>query len=250
MDHAMTSEAEASRTAGDIRDYLLRQLNSALRRPGMFGAEIALRLYFDAIAFTDRGERAWAEDRSALRSREAFVSTGVTGAVERALGHRAEDVMASVYAEIAHQHAWLTLDSNLPEATTTACGTGCQPGARRTGATARSSPSSVSRQCSSADPTLATRKRSPTPPPIPAAHSSSSTSGTERSREQAPTGPRSIQSPYCSRPVIAARDSLTGSSSRPPARPDAPNSHRDHSPASNPSARELIRARPACQARP
>lgn len=116
MDHAMTSEAEASRTAGDIRDYLLRQLNSALRRPGMFGAEIALRLYFDAIAFTDRGERAWAEDRSALRSREAFVSTGVTGAVERALGHRAEDVMASVYAEIAHQHAWLTLDSNLPEA--------------------------------------------------------------------------------------------------------------------------------------
>jgi hypothetical protein len=112
----MTSAAEASRTVGDIRDYLLQQLNSALRRPGMFGAEIALRLYFDAIAFTDRSERLWADDLSALRSREAFTSTGVTGAVERVLGYRAEDVMASVYAEIAHQHAWLTLDRNLPEA--------------------------------------------------------------------------------------------------------------------------------------
>src|SRR5262245_43407511 len=112
----MTSDAEASRTAGAIRGYLLQQLNSALRRPGMFGGEIALRLYCDAIAFTDRGERLLAEDLSALQSREACTSTGVTGAVERVLGHRAEDVMASVYAEIAHQHAWLTLDGNLPDA--------------------------------------------------------------------------------------------------------------------------------------
>jgi len=116
MDHVMTSETGASRTAGDIRDYLLRQLNSALRRPGMYGAEIALHLYFDAIAFADRGERRWAEDLSALESRETFLPTGVTGAVERVLGHRAEDVMASVYAEIAHQYAWLTLDNNLPDA--------------------------------------------------------------------------------------------------------------------------------------
>jgi hypothetical protein len=112
----MTSDAGAGRTAGDIRGYLLQQLNSALRRPGMFGGEIALRLYFDAIAFTYCSERLWADDLSALQSREAFVSTGVTGAVERVLGHRAEHVMASVYAEIAHQHGWLTLDSNLPEA--------------------------------------------------------------------------------------------------------------------------------------
>ncbi|MGH3297578.1 MAG: hypothetical protein ACRDP7_37865 [Trebonia sp.] len=100
----------------DIRDYLLRQLNSALRRPEMFGGEIALRLYCDAIAFADRGDQAWAEDLSALRSREAFTSTGVTGAVERVLGHKAADVMASVYAEIARQHAWLTVDNDLPEA--------------------------------------------------------------------------------------------------------------------------------------
>lgn len=116
MDHAMGSQAGTGRTAGDIRGYLLRQLNSALRRPEMFGAETALRLYCDAVAFADRSEHAWAGDLSVLRSREAFASTGVTGAVERVLGHRAADVMASVYAEIAHRNAWLTLDNNLPEA--------------------------------------------------------------------------------------------------------------------------------------
>jgi hypothetical protein len=109
-------ETAASRTADDIRDYLLRQLNSALRRPGMFGGENALRLYFDALAFTDRREQAWAADLSALRSRGAFISTGVAGAVERVLGHRAEDVMASVYAEIARRRAWLTVDHTLAEA--------------------------------------------------------------------------------------------------------------------------------------
>lgn len=82
----------------------------------MYGAETALHLYFDAIAFTDHAERLWASDQAALKSREAFIPTGVTGAVERALGHRADDVMASVYAEIARRHAWLTVDSNLPEA--------------------------------------------------------------------------------------------------------------------------------------
>jgi hypothetical protein len=157
----MASETGTSRTADDIRDYLLRQLNSALRRPEMFGEETALRLYFEALAFTDRAEQAWAEDLSALRSREAFIPTGVTGAVERVLGH------------------------------------------------------------------------------IPTARSSSSTSGTEGSRERALTGPQSTQSPYCSRPVAAARDSLTGLSSRPLARTGAPNSHRDHSPASHPVTGEL-----------
>jgi hypothetical protein len=79
----------------------------------MFGGETALRLYFDALAFVDGYEQLLREDMAALRSRDAFVSTGVTGAVERVLGYRAEDVMASVYAEIAHRHTWLTLDKEL-----------------------------------------------------------------------------------------------------------------------------------------
>jgi hypothetical protein len=81
----------------------------------MSGGENALRLYFDAMAFADCGEEAWARDLSVLRSREAFASTGVTGAVERVLGHRAADAMASAYAEIARRHAWLILDSYLSE---------------------------------------------------------------------------------------------------------------------------------------
>jgi hypothetical protein len=109
----MTSDDDTSSTIGDIRDYLLQQLNSALRRSGMFGGESALRLYLNAIAFVDGCEQLWAEDMIKLQSRGAFVSTGVSGAVELVLGDRAEDVMASVYAEIAHRHGWLTLDNTL-----------------------------------------------------------------------------------------------------------------------------------------
>jgi hypothetical protein len=109
----MTSDAGTSRTISDVRAYLLEQVNLALRRPGMYGGEIALRLYFDAMAFVDGREQLWAEDLAALKSREAFFPTGVTGAVERVMGERAEDVMASVYAEVAHRHTWLTLDKEL-----------------------------------------------------------------------------------------------------------------------------------------
>lgn len=41
------------RTVDDVRAYLLGNLNSAVRRPGMYGGEFALWLYFDAMAFTD-----------------------------------------------------------------------------------------------------------------------------------------------------------------------------------------------------
>jgi hypothetical protein len=82
-----------------VRGYLLQQLNSALRRPGMYGGESAILLLLDAIAFTDGAERPLAGARAALKSRGAALPTGVTGAVGRVLGYRAEDVMASVYAE-------------------------------------------------------------------------------------------------------------------------------------------------------
>jgi hypothetical protein len=36
----------------DVREYLLGTLNEALRRPGMFGGELSLRIYLDAVAFT------------------------------------------------------------------------------------------------------------------------------------------------------------------------------------------------------
>ncbi|WP_370933422.1 hypothetical protein [Amycolatopsis sp. cg13] len=112
----MTSDNGTSRTIGEVRDYLLRQLNSALRRPGMYGGESALRLFLDAVAFVDGCERLLADDLTELRARGAFVSTGVSGAVELVMGERDSHIMASVYAEIAHLRGWLTLDNTLSRA--------------------------------------------------------------------------------------------------------------------------------------
>lgn len=103
----------AGPTPGDIRGYLLSQLGLALRRPGMYGNEIAHRLYLDAVAFAHGQEQALDDEMAALRSRKAFNSLGVTGAVESILGFTASDVMTSVYVEIAHRYAWLVLDRTL-----------------------------------------------------------------------------------------------------------------------------------------
>jgi hypothetical protein len=105
-----------ARTTADIRGYLVGELNSALRRPGMYGGEMALRLYFDAMAFADDREQEWRGELDVLRERGAFASTGVSGAVEGVLGERSEHVMASVYAGLAHRYGWLTLDRVLQPA--------------------------------------------------------------------------------------------------------------------------------------
>lgn len=112
----MTSDNGTSRTIGEVRDYLLHQLNSALRRPGMYGGESALLLFLNAVAFVDAGEQLLADDLTELRAREASVSTGVSGAVELVMGERCGGIMASVYAEIAHRRGWLALDNSLSRA--------------------------------------------------------------------------------------------------------------------------------------
>lgn len=99
-----------ARTVEQVREYLFTQINSALRRPGLFGGEIALRIYFDAMAFTDDREQVWSEEQDSLRARRAFLSTGVRGAFESLWGAGTDDMAASVYAEFAHRHGWLRLD--------------------------------------------------------------------------------------------------------------------------------------------
>ncbi|WP_174361945.1 hypothetical protein [Nocardia brevicatena] len=47
------------RSATEIRDYLVGRLNSALRRPGMFGGEIALRLLLDHLVYAEHQDHAW-----------------------------------------------------------------------------------------------------------------------------------------------------------------------------------------------
>lgn len=101
----------STRDVGEVRGYLLDQLNAALRRTGMYGGESALRLYLHALAFLEDRDQALSAAIEALRSRGAFISTGVTGAVKVLLGSRQEDVMASVYAELTRDLGWLALDS-------------------------------------------------------------------------------------------------------------------------------------------
>jgi hypothetical protein len=104
---------QAGRTALEVREYLLTQLNAAMRRPGMYGGEMALRLYLDAVAFADDVEQAWHQELRDLQSRQMSFSTGVHGAFQDLWGDAHEGAVASVYAEIAHRHAWLRLDRAL-----------------------------------------------------------------------------------------------------------------------------------------
>lgn len=101
------------RTAQQVLDYLLTQLNDALRRSGMYGGEMALRLYLDAAAFADNAERAWHTELRDLKTRRMFSPTGVRGAFQNLWGDAHEGAVASVYAEVAHRQGWLRLDRAL-----------------------------------------------------------------------------------------------------------------------------------------
>ncbi|MFE7531576.1 hypothetical protein ACFU7Y_38595 [Kitasatospora sp. NPDC057542] len=104
------------RTAREVREYLLTQLNDALRRPGMYGGETALRLYLDAVAFADAAEQAWQQELKDLQTRRGSFSTGVSGAFQDLWGDAHEGAVASVYAEIAYRQGWLRLDRTLTSA--------------------------------------------------------------------------------------------------------------------------------------
>lgn len=114
-----------SPSGDDIRAYLRRMFNNALRSPGTFGGERALRLYLDALAFAD-GQPDTARDIEALRKAGAFSSTGVQGAFGAMLpglasSHPAslasglDTMAASVYAEIGRRHGWIDLDRAVTE---------------------------------------------------------------------------------------------------------------------------------------
>jgi len=46
-----SGQQDAEPSAGDVRNYLVAELNATLRWPGMYGGEMAMRLYLDAVAF-------------------------------------------------------------------------------------------------------------------------------------------------------------------------------------------------------
>jgi hypothetical protein len=100
-----------------VRQYHLGRLNDALRRPGMWGREITLRLFLDAVAFVDGLGEVWQREQDTLRTRGAFNALGVHGAFADVLpGYDdAGAAVASVYAEIAWRHGWLTVDRVMPD---------------------------------------------------------------------------------------------------------------------------------------
>ncbi len=102
-------------TLGQVREYHLGRLNDALRRPGVWGRETTLTLFLDAVAFVDGLTEAWQQEQDALRNRQAFNALGVHGAIAHILpGYDDDGAVASVYAEIAWRHGWLTVDRVLP----------------------------------------------------------------------------------------------------------------------------------------
>jgi hypothetical protein len=99
-----------------IRQYHLDRLNQALRRPGMWGGEVTIRLFMDTVAFVQGMRESWSQDQDELRQRGAFTSTGVRGAFATILpNHHDDGAIAPVYAEIALRHRWLTIDRYLPD---------------------------------------------------------------------------------------------------------------------------------------
>ncbi|MFI9585734.1 hypothetical protein ACIHCQ_28675 [Streptomyces sp. NPDC052236] len=98
-------------TADEIRAYFIEELNPALRRPGMYGNEGALRTLIAHLLFVENEPDAWTEQQSALEDRGAWTSTGVTGAFWDLIpGGSYEFGMASVYSEFAHRRGWLVPD--------------------------------------------------------------------------------------------------------------------------------------------
>ncbi|SDK58674.1 hypothetical protein SAMN05421869_1178 [Nonomuraea jiangxiensis] len=96
-----------------MRDYLVRQLNSVLRRPGMYGGEVSVRLVIDHLLHLERGDEAWAGEQRSLESRGAWTPTGVSGAFRDLIPAPYESGMASVYSQFARARGWLEADRTL-----------------------------------------------------------------------------------------------------------------------------------------
>ncbi|MEU1395013.1 hypothetical protein ABZ403_02925 [Micromonospora zamorensis] len=114
----MSSGEDSEFVLGEARQHHLAQVNSVLRRPGMYGRdELAERLLLEAMAAVDGSLTRWWTECDGLRDRDAFTATGVMGAYSNILPADAvRNATSSVYAEIAHRVGWLELDRALSEA--------------------------------------------------------------------------------------------------------------------------------------
>ncbi|MFD8807164.1 hypothetical protein [Streptomyces sp. NPDC059597] len=101
-------------TTEEIHAYFVGQLNSALRSPGMYGGEPALRALVGHLLFVERDPGAWEELRGRWEEEGAWSPLGVTGAFRDLIpGRSYECGPASVYAEFARRRGWLVPDRTL-----------------------------------------------------------------------------------------------------------------------------------------
>ena len=64
----------------------------------------------DHLLFVERRPEAWGNEQQALERRKAWTATDVAGALKELLPADDGSNVASVYAEIAHRHGWLTAE--------------------------------------------------------------------------------------------------------------------------------------------
>ncbi|MFD8392985.1 hypothetical protein ACFV2N_28230 [Streptomyces sp. NPDC059680] len=102
--------ADILASSEEIRTYLVTRLNDALRRPGMSGGELGIRLVLDHLLFVERRQGAWGDEQRLLEQRKVWTPIGVKGAFENFLPADHDASAASVYAEIAHRQGWLKAD--------------------------------------------------------------------------------------------------------------------------------------------
>jgi hypothetical protein len=115
---AMSGDRDPGSLLSEARQHHLAQVNSVLRRPGMYGRdETAERLLLEAMAAVDGSLERWRAECDHLRERDAFSATGVMGAYSDVLPANAlRGATASLYAETAHRLGWLELDRTLSAA--------------------------------------------------------------------------------------------------------------------------------------
>ncbi|MBP0460603.1 hypothetical protein [Streptomyces montanisoli] len=103
-------------TAADIHAHLVEELNLALRRPGVFGGEVALRMLLDHLLFVERQPEAFAQQCREWEGSGLWTAHGITGAFRDVIPARNYEYgLASVYAEFAQRRGWLKPDRVLPE---------------------------------------------------------------------------------------------------------------------------------------
>ncbi|MFF7381247.1 hypothetical protein [Streptomyces griseoluteus] len=97
--------------AEEIHDYLVDQLNLALRRPGMSGGEVALRILIDHVLFVERQPKVWNQLKQSWEERGLWTPIGPSGAFQDVFPAQADCCeVASLYGEFAYQRGWLKPD--------------------------------------------------------------------------------------------------------------------------------------------